>query len=321
MATIFITRKIPEVGIKLLEDAGHTVVISEKDDALTQEELIAELTKNEYDAVLCLLTDTIDGEVMDAAPTVKLYANYAVGFNNIDINVAKERGIVVTNTPGVLDEAVAEHTITLMFAIAKRIPEAFRFVKDGKFVGWAPMLFLTSQLKGSTLGLIGLGRIGSRVAELASCVGMHVIYYDIKRNTDAEEKLGITFSETIEDVLKQADVVSLHVPLLDSTRHLINKERLGLMKETTFLINTARGPVVDEKALVEALQNNVIAGAALDVFENEPQLTPGLAELPNVILTPHMASGTVNTRNAMSEMAAQNIIDFLEGKTPQNVVV
>lgn len=320
MARIFITRNIIDPAASLLEKAGHEVTVSQKGGALTQNEFIEALKKREYDAVLCTLNNTIDESVMDSAPSVKIFANYAVGIDNIDLKAAKERSVTITNTPGVLSEAVAEHTITLMFGIVKRIPEAFRFVKDGKFVGWAPMLFLTTQLKGATLGLIGLGRIGSRVAEMAACMGMRVVYFDINRNTESEERLGISYVETIESLLKKSDVVSLHVPLLDSTHHLINKERLALMKKTAFLVNTARGPIVDEKALTSALQNNDIAGAALDVFENEPELTLGLAELPNVILTPHMASSTKETRSAMSEMAAQSIIDFFEEKTPKYIV-
>lgn len=320
MADVFVTRAISEEGIALLKSAGYTVVVSEKDGALTQDELLTALKEKEYQAVLCTLNNTIDGAVMDAALSVKIFANYAVGFNNIDLGAAKERQVTITNTPGVLSEAVAEHTVTLIFAIAKRIPEAFRFVKGGKFDGWAPMLFLTTQLKGATLGLVGLGRIGTRVAEMCACLGMRVVYYDIQRNTEVEDSVGITYVETLEELIQQSDIVSLHVPLLDSTRYLLNKERISMMKETAFLINTARGAVVDERALVDALEKRTIAGAALDVFENEPALTPGLTELSNVILTPHMASGTRETRAAMSIMAAQSIIDCLSGKTPEHVV-
>jgi lactate dehydrogenase-like 2-hydroxyacid dehydrogenase len=318
---IYVTREIPENGIKLLQEAGHEVDISSKDGVLTKEELINELKKKEYDAVLCLLTDEIKKEVFDAAPKAKIFANYAVGFNNIDVEEAKKRGVAITNTPGVLTETVAEHTFGLLLAIMLRIAEADRFTRGGNFKGWAPRLLLGTDLKGKTLGVLGAGRIGYRVAHHANKgFDMNVIYYDIKRNEKFESDYSAEFKETPEEVLKEADVVTIHVPLLDSTRHLINAERLSLMKPSAYLINSSRGPVIDEKALVEALREEKIKGAALDVFEDEPALAPGLADLDNVVITPHIASATEETRGKMSEMAAQNILDFLEGKTPPNVV-
>jgi len=321
MASVFVTRKIPTVGVDLLKKAGHEVDVSEKDGVLTKEELVAELGKKEYEAVLCLLTDTIDGEVLDAAPHAKIFANYAVGYNNIDLDAAKGHGVTVTNTPGVLTDTVAEYAFSLMLVVAKRIAEADRFTRAGKYEGWAPELLLGSDLKGQILGILGAGRIGSGVATRASRgLGMNVIYYDVKRNEALEGEIECTFKETVEEVMKEADVVSVHVPLLDATKHLINKERLALMKKSAYFINTSRGPVVDEAALVDALREGVIAGAGLDVYENEPALAPGLAELPNVTITPHIASASEGTRNKMSEMAAQNIVDFLAGNTPPNVV-
>jgi lactate dehydrogenase-like 2-hydroxyacid dehydrogenase len=318
---IYITRKIPDAGIKLLKDAGYEVDISEKDGVLTKEELVAALKAKEYDAVLPLLTDAIDAEIFDAAPTAKIFANYAVGYNNIDVEEAKKREIVVTNTPGVLTETVAEHTAAMIMAATMRIAEGDRFTRRGMYDGWAPMLLLGMNLKGKTLGIVGAGRIGSAVANaMKKGFGMSVIYFDIKKNEEFEKATGGGFRESVEDVLKEADVVTLHVPLLDSTRHLINKERLEMMKPTAYLINSSRGPVIDENALVEALREKKIAGAALDVFENEPALAEGLAELENVVITPHIASATEETRQKMSEMAAQNIIAFLEGNTPPNVV-
>lgn len=312
--------EIPKEGIELLRGAGHDVDMSEKDGVLTREELIAVLKKKPYDAVLTTLNDQCTEDIVDAAPSVKIIANYAVGFDNIDVEVMKKRGIVVTNTPGVLTDAVAEHTAALMFAVAKRIPEADRYTRAGKYKGWGPMLMLGTQLGGMTLGLIGAGRIGSRVAEIASCMGMKIIYFDINRNDDIERRTGATYISEMEGVLKESDFVSLHVPLLDSTRHLIDKKRLSLMKPTACLINTSRGPVVDEAALVEALTKGTIRGAALDVFENEPHLAPGLADLENVVLTPHIASATESARASMSTTAARNIIDFFAGKIPENVV-
>ena len=321
MSKVYVTRKIPEVGIKMLQDAGHEVDVSSKDGVLTREELLSELKKKEYDAVLCLLTDQIDGKVYDAAPKAKIFANYAVGYNNIDVEEAKKRGITVTNTPGILTETVAEHTMALMLSIMRRVPEADKFTKEGKFKGWAPEMLLGTDLKGKTLGVLGAGRIGYRVAHHANKgFDMKIIYYDIKRNERFDKDFMAEFKETPEEVLREADVVTIHVPLLPTTRHLINKERLALMKPGAYLINSSRGPVIDEFALVDALKAGKIRGASLDVYENEPELAPGLAELPNIVLTPHIASATEETRGKMSKIAAQNILDFLNGKEPANRV-
>lgn len=321
MANIYVTRKIPEIGVTMLKDAGHEVDVSDKDGVLTKEELQNALQAKEYDAVLCLLTDKIDKEVFDAAKSAKIFANYAVGYNNIDVDAAKEKGVIVTNTPGVLTDTVAEYAFSLMLSVVKRIPEADRFTRAGKYDGWAPELLLGSDMKGKTLGVLGAGRIGYGVAIRAhKGLDMNVIYYDIKPNEHIEKDADAIFKETVEDVLKEADVVTVHVPLLDSTKHLINAERLALMKPTAYLINTSRGPVVDEKALVEALKDKTIRGAGIDVYEDEPELASGLTELENVTITPHIASGTVETRGKMSEIAAQSIIDFLEGKEPENKV-
>ena len=318
MATVYVTRKIPEVGLGMLKESGHDVDVSEKDGVLTHEELLSAIKAKPYDAVLSLLTDQIGESVFDAVPTAKIFANYAVGYNNIDIEAAKERGVTVTNTPGVLTDSVAEYALALILAVAKRIPEGDRFTKRGDYKGWAPELLLGSDMKGKTLGILGAGRIGSGVAVRAKrAFDMNIIYYDIKPNEHLEKDIECTYKDSVEDVLKESDVVSVHVPLLDSTRHLINAERLSLMKDTAYLINTSRGPVVDEKSLVKALKSGIIRGAGLDVFEEEPALAPGLAELPNVVITPHIASATIDTRGKMSLIAAQNIVDFLAGKEPQ----
>jgi len=318
---VFVTRRIPQSGLDLLEAKGYEVDVSEKDGVLTKEELVAALGVKEYDAVLCLLTDAVDGEVFDAAASSKIFANYAVGYNNINVEDAKKRGVTITNTPGVLTETVAEHTFALVLAIMNRIAEADRFTRAGKYDGWAPMLLLGTDLRGKTLGILGAGRIGSRVAYHAhNGFDMNIIYYDVKQNEHIENDLSAEFRETVDEVLKEADVVCVHVPLLDSTRHLINKERLGIMKASAYLINSSRGPVIDELALVEALEEGTIKGAALDVFEDEPKMAPGLAELENVVLTPHIASATEETRSKMSNMAAENIISFLGGEEPPNKV-
>lgn len=332
---VFITRKIPNRGIDLLKSKSYDVVVSPHDRVLKKEELIDFLKKDRCDAVLCLLTDKIDAEVLDAAgKQCKIFANYAVGFDNIDIRAASERGIMVANTPGVLSDTVAEHTFALMLAIAHRVAESDRFTRAGKYKGWEPMLFLGTDVSQKTLGIVGLGRIGSRVAYHAvKGFDMRVIYHDVKRNLEFEEEFSAQGGSAtggekefgaeyrgLDDLLREADFVSLHVPLLPTTRHLINAEKLKLMKPTAYLINTSRGPIIEERALVEALQNNIIRGAALDVYENEPALAPGLAELENVILTPHTASATEETRQVMSELAAKNIIEALEGRAPPNLV-
>lgn len=320
MFKIFITRKIPDVGIQLLKDKKYDIVVSRFDRTLTSREII-KYAKG-VDALLCLLTDKINSEVMDGiGKQLKIIANYAVGVDNIDLEAAKSRGIMVSNTPGILTEAVVEHTVALLFTAVKRIAEADRFTRAGKFNGWEPMLFLGSGVSGKILGIIGLGRIGGEVAKrMRDGFNVRIIYYDQVRNEEIEKSLNIEYFD-LETLLKMADFVSIHVPLLPSTRHLIGEQELKLMKPSAYLINTSRGPVVDEKALVEALKNKTIRGAALDVFEFEPKLSSGLAKLNNVVLTPHIASATEETRGKMSEMAAQNIIDVLSGGKPKNIVV
>lgn len=321
MALIFVTQAIPKEGLALLTEAGHEVVIGIDEGVLPKAELIAKLSERPYDAVLSLLTDTIDADVLTAAPQAKIFANYAVGFNNIDVNTAKEKGIVISNTPGVLTDTVAEFAVSLVLSVAKRIPEGDRFMRAGKFKAWGPELLLGSDMKGKTLGILGAGRIGAGVASrMQKGFGMNVVYYDVQPVPALEADIPCQYLASVEEVLKVADVVSVHVPLLPTTEHLINAERLALMKPTAYLINTSRGPVVDEAALTEALKNGVIAGAGLDVFEHEPELASGLAELENVTLTPHIASGSVETRAKMATMAAENIIAVLKGETAPNAV-
>jgi glyoxylate reductase len=313
MLKIFITRQIPEAGINLLKEKGFEVEVSDFDGVLPREQLLEKIKG--ADAVLSLLTDKVNAEFFDAAgQQLKIVANYAVGYDNIDVAEAKKRGVIATNTPDVLTESVAEHAIALMVSAARRIVESDKFMRGGKYVGWAPMLLLGNDLAGKTLGLVGLGRIGARVAEIAkNGFGMKIIYFDVKRSEALEKNLGLEYAE-LDAVLKQADFISVHVPLLESTRHLISADKIAMMKPSAYLINTSRGPVVDEKALVEALRNKTIKGAGLDVFEEEPKMAPGLAELDNVVLTPHTASATEETRGAMSELAAKNIIEVLEGR-------
>ena len=319
---IFITRPIPDIGIQLLRDKGYEVLINEaaRDRAADKSEILKGVKG--ADALLCTLTEKIDSEIMDAGgPALKMIANYAVGFDNIDVEAARQRNIMVANTPGVLTDTVAEHTFALMLAISHRIAEADKFIRAGKYNAWGPTLLLGDDLSGKTLGVIGLGRIGSRVAYHAvKGFDMKVLYNDIKPDAGFEKELGAVFVEKLEDLLPGCDYVSLHVPLLDSTQHLINEQRLKMMKTSAYLINTSRGPIIDEKALVRALKEGWIRGAAIDVFENEPEVEPGLMKLNNIILTPHIASATHETRDKMAALAAKNIIEALEGRVPPNLV-
>jgi len=326
MFTIAVTRNIPEEGIRVLKkQKKFRVRVSPHDRPLRASEL-RKFVKG-ADAILSLLTDHIDGAVMDAAgKQLRIVANYAVGFDNIDLPAAKQRGVVVTNTPGdLITEAVAEHTFALMIALAHRIVEADAYTRAGLYRGWAPMLFLGTLLKGKTIGIVGSGRIGAAVAERAAGgIGMHVLYHDVQRNSAFEKAYRARYEKTLSGLLKKADVVTLHVPLLPATHHLIGAKELRMMKRTAFLINTARGPVVNEKALVVALTKGKIGGAALDVFECEPSIDCDPTDhyefqrLPNVILTPHIASAAYEARAEMSEIAAKNIINVLHKKNPLN---
>jgi len=316
---VFVARPIPEDGILLLRKRGFDVEVNPEDRVLPKEELKEKVAG--CDAVLSLLTDKIDGEVLDAAGRqLKIVANYAVGYDNIDVKAATERKVFVSNTPGVLTEAVAEHTFALLLAAAKRIVEADSFTRAGKFKRWEPLGFLGPQIWGKTIGIIGLGRIGSFVAQIArGGFNMEILYHDVKRNEEFEMRFSATYHE-LPALLKKSDFVTLHVPLIPATHHLISAKELGMMKPTAILINTSRGPVVDERALVEGLKAKKIVGAGIDVYEHEPQLTPGLADLPNIVMTPHTASATHEARGAMSRIAAENIIAALEGKQPPNLV-
>ncbi len=321
MTSIYVTRKIPELGIKMLTDKGYTVAVNEIDAPLTHEQLIEMLKIHNADGVISLLTDTIDARAFDASPNTKIFANYAVGFNNVDIPEAKKRGITITNTPGALSNTVAEHTMALILAISTRTVEGDRLMRSHAWNGWGPMQLLGTDLAGKTLGILGAGRIGSRLAHQAhSGFDMNIIYHDVNQNPQFEADTGAKYCATVEEVLKNADVVSIHVPLMPGTEHMINAETLKLMKPTAFLVNTSRGRVIDEVALTDALKNKVIKGAALDVFENEPKTCPGLCELDNVVLTPHIASATEAARDEMAKLAADNLIAFFEGRTPANLV-
>ncbi len=319
MATILVTRKIPKSGLDLLKAAGHKIKLHNKSTAMSRKDMLK--ASKGCDAVLSLLTDRIDDEFFArTGAQLKIVANYAVGYDNFDLSAFKKYGVIATNTPTVLNVAVAEHAIALILASAKRVCEADRFTRAGKYKGWEPELLLGTELAGKTIGVLGLGRIGADVARRAARgLDMNVLYYDVKRNEAFEKDLGATYV-TVEELLSASDVVSIHVPLLPTTRHLIDAKKLRLMKKTAILVNTSRGPVIEEKALVTALKAKRIAAAGLDVYEFEPKLVAGLSKLPNVTLTPHIASATIETRDAMARISAQGIIDALAGKTPSNAI-
>lgn len=324
---IFVTREIPKIACSMLKNKGYLVEVGSYKVPPTNKELIKFLSKKakkgiRYDALLTLLTDPVDGDLLDAAgPQLQIVSNYAVGYNNINLGDAKKRGVEVTNTPGAFSDCIAEHTVALIFALTTRLVEADRFVRAGKYKGWDPMILIGTDLCGKTIGILGAGHIGERVAKhLGKGFDMTVLYYDVKRNEILEKEYGAIFCATPEEIYQKADIVSMHVPLLPSTHHMINEKTLKMMKPSALLINTARGPVVDEQALVNALQNKTIAGAGIDVFEFEPKLAKGLVKLDNVVLTPHIASARKSARDEMAVLAAQNIIDVFEGRVPKGKV-
>lgn len=314
---VYVTRMIPEAPLTVLKEHCD-VEINPDDRPLTRQELLAKVRGR--DAVLSLLTDTIDDEVfMAAGSQCKVFANYAVGFNNVDVAAATKRGVIITNTPGVLDNATAEIAWALLFAVARRVAEADKFARAGLFQGWGPMMFLGQEIMGKTLGVIGTGRIGSKMARGAQGFGMRVLCCDEFKKTELEKDLGATYVDK-DTLLKESDYVSLHTPLMPSTTHLISDREFKLMKKTAILINSSRGPIVDEKALVRALQAGEIWGAGLDVFENEPAIEPELRTMDNVVILPHIASATIEARTQMGMIAVRNIIKVLNGEAPETCV-
>lgn len=314
---VFVSRPIPRPGVDILKEAGLLVEVNPEDRVLTSEEL-AGFCRGK-DGLLCLLTDTIDRAFLDQVPSLKGIATMSVGYNHIDLEAAREKGIPVSNTPGVLTEAAAELTWALLLAVARRLPEATRFLRGGEFTGWGPMLFLGAELNGKTLGILGAGRIGTAVGLKAPAFGMKVVYCDPGRNRKLEKCLRAK-KVPLDRLLAEADFVTIHVPLTEVTRSLIGRGELRRMKDSAFLINTSRGPVIDEEALAEALREQEIAGAGLDVYEKEPHVHPGLLTLQNVVLLPHIGSATVETRTRMAVMAAKNLVAMLSGRTPPNLV-
>ena len=310
MARVFVTRKIPfwdEIS-KPLADAGHELTVYPNNRKIERPELLAELEKG-YEALLCLLTEKIDEEVLVHAGNLKMVANYAVGFDNIDVPACQRKNILVTNTPSdKVNESVAEHAWALMLALTRRIVEAHEFMRNAAYEGWEPEIFVGQDMAGKTLGIVGMGRIGTMVAKRAEGFGMKVVSFSRSGGV------------SLEDLVKQSDYVSLHVPLTAETKHLINAKNLPLFKKTAYLVNTARGPVVNEVEVVEALRAGMLAGYGTDVYENEPHPNPEMLGLPNVVMTPHIASATVAARRDMGEIAVRNLVEGLAGRVPPNLV-
>lgn len=319
---ILVTQKVPDPAYPLLEAIGDVEANLEEGNIWPYEELLRRGPGHDY--IYSLLTDNIDASFLEAGaagtPRLKMVANMAVGFNNIDVETATRLRIAVSNTPGVLSDTTADLAFALLMATARRIPEAERFLRAGKYKGWGPLLFCGADVHGSTLGLIGAGRIGKLVARRSSGFDMKVLYYDVYRMSPEEEATYHLTYMPMEEVLGQSDFISIHTPYMPSTHHLIGERELKLMKPTAILINTARGPIVDEKALVHALQSKTIAAAGLDVFENEPAVESELLSMENVVLLPHIASASLKTRTLMATMASDNIVAHYKGERPPNIV-
>jgi glyoxylate reductase len=312
---VLVTREIPEAGLRLLEDFDVTV-LSERPPERSE---LLEAVRG-ANGILPTVTEKMDAEVMDTAgEDLKVIANMAVGYDNVDVEAAKERGIVVTNTPEVLTETTADTAFMLLLAAARRLGEAERLLRSGGWDAWGPMQLLGPDVWGKKLGLVGLGRIGQAVARRSSGFQMELLYYDQYRNESVEEELGARYLE-LDDLLRESDFVSIHTPLTQETRHLISERELDIMKPTSVLVNASRGPVVDEAALAEALENKRIFAAGLDVYEEEPEVHPKLLELENVVLAPHIGSASIETRDRMAALAAENLRAVLRGEQPKTPV-
>jgi len=310
---VFVTRVIPDAGLSLLRERCD-VEVWPHDRPPSRDELIERA--GDKDAIVCLLTEKIDADVLGALPGVKIVANVAVGFDNLDVAAGTKAGVVMSNTPGVLDDTTADLAFALLMSAARRIPEGDRLMRAGGWGGWGIMQMLGRDVHHATLGIVGFGRIGRGVAKRARGFSMDVVYHDgIRATPEVERELGARFV-SLDELLSSADFVTLHVPLLPETHHLIDAAALKKMKRSAILVNTSRGPVIDEAALVEALRSGTIAGAGLDVYEDEPKLAAGLVELNNVTLLPHIGSASIATRDKMAEIAARNVIAFFDGQAP-----
>jgi len=313
---IFVTYKLPEAGMKKLR-GKFDLILYEEERLPSKEDLLKNVP--DADALLCV-GSVIDRDIMDAGRKLRVVANYGVGYNNIDVDYATRKGLMVTNTPGVLTETTADLAWAILMAVARRLVEGDRLLRAGDPRVWKLNGMLGSDVQGKVLGIVGFGRIGKAVARRSLGFGMKVLYYSRHQEASKVEQTYKATYVDLDSLLKQADFVSLHVPLNDSTRHLIDAAKLSLMKPTAYLVNTSRGAVIDEQALLQVLKERKIAGAALDVYEREPELSPGLAELNNVVLIPHLGSATKQTRDAMAELAAENVIAALSGRVPPSLV-
>ncbi|MEN2974476.1 MAG: glyoxylate reductase [Candidatus Caldarchaeales archaeon] len=314
---VYVTRRIPEVGLSILREYCEVVYRDELAPP-SKEELLNNI--KDVDAIFCTLNEKIDKQVLDSSPKLRVVGTMSVGVDHIDIDYATSKGVYIIHTPGVLTETTADLAFALILSVARRVVESDRIVREGKWkIAWAPTMMLGYDVHGKKLGIIGLGRIGAAVAKRAKGFGMEIYYYDKIRREDLERDMGIVF-KNLDDILRESDFISIHVPLTEETRYLIGERELKMMKPTAILINTSRGPVVNEKALVKALREGWIAGAGLDVFEEEPlPYNSPLIELPNVVLTPHIGSATIDTRNKMAAYAADGIIRVLRGELPDNL--
>ena len=314
---VYVTRRIPESGIRLLQQSCD-VEIWDSDDVVPRDVFLNAVA--DKDAVLCLLTDRVDAETLDVAKKAKIFANMAVGFDNIDVVECTKRGIMASNTPGVLTDTTADFAFTLLMAAARRIREGHEFVHAGKWETWGPLLLMGQDIHHATLGLIGVGRIGTEMARRGQGFSMRLLYNDVVRREDLEQELGLEYAN-FDTVLKESDFVSLHVPYMPATHHLISTDQLAKMKQTAVLINTARGPIVDPKALYTALKSGEIWAAGLDVTDPEPiPMDDPLLTLDNCLIAPHIASASFNTRSDMSELAANNILAAIAGERPPTIL-
>ena len=315
--SMLISRSLPADAVTRAR-ARADVDVNEADAPLPRNELIRRLQGRQ--GLVCMISEAVDEELLASCPDLKVASNVAVGFNNIDVAAATRHGVVVTNTPDVLTETTADFAWTLLMAISRRVVEADRYVREGKFDQWKNMLLLGGDIYGKTLGIVGFGRIGRAMTRRAQGFGMRVLYQDaVAADPAVERELRATRAD-IATLLRESDFVTLHTPLLPETRHLINAQSLKTMKKTAYLINASRGPVVDEAALAQALQEGWIAGAGLDVFEEEPKVHQSLIGLPNVVLSPHIGSGSWDTRLQMANLAVDNCLAVLEGRTPPTPV-
>ncbi len=314
---IFLSRIIPDAGMKVLRESEFEVEILQSEQPLPPEKLQQKV--KDIHGLICLLDDKIDQQLLDAATNLEVVSNMAVGYNNINIDYAEKKGIAVCNTPGILSQSTAELAWALLFSIARRIPESDSFMRKGKFTGWMPMLMLGGDIAGQTLGVIGTGRIGTAFALMSKGFNMRVLYSG-KPNKILDKELQAE-NVDFDTLIRESDFISLHIPMRPENHHLIGKRELNMMKNTAYLINTARGPVIDEHELVIALKKKIIAGAALDVYENEPALCEGLNKLDNVVLTPHTGSATVAVRNRLAIMAVENCLRILRGEKGENRIV